>query len=112
MLPVFLTLLCKVYFMRAVARTRRLYSASPIRPEWLIRAVHSREYLCIYLSPDFCGIHRDKPVDKKRQFSRVDSYFFIHKQLWTTFPAPLLTISQLSTGSTASMTTTKTYPFS
>lgn len=54
----------------------------------------------------------DKPVDKERRFSRVDSYFFIHKQLWTTFPAPLLTISQLSTGSTASMTTTKTYPFS
>ena len=49
---------------------------------------------------------------RKDSFSRVDSYFFIHKQLWTTFPAPLLTISQLSTGSTASMTTTKTYPFS
>ena len=76
MLPVFLTLLCKVYFMRAVARTRRLYSASPIRPEWLIRAVHSREYLCIYLSPVFCGIHRDKPVDKERQFFPCGQLFF------------------------------------
>ena len=42
---------------------------------------------------------------RKDSFSRVDSYFFIHKQLWTTFPAPLLTISELSTGSTASITT-------
>ena len=57
------------------------------------------------------GQARDKPVDKERQFSRVDSYFFIHKQLWTTFPAPLLTISELSTGSTASITTAKTFPF-
>ena len=44
-------------------------------------------------------------------FSCVDSPFSIHNRLWTTFPAPLLTISELSTGSTASITTAKTFPF-